>query len=86
MTKTKTKSNIKTKCPKDPTYAIFLKSRWFKDIKYDNMNANQTRPDRVKSRNASASKELCDYPFKTGNWRISKQILHSKTQSSCVKV
>ena len=28
-----------------PTYAIFLKSRWFKDIKYDNMSANQTIPD-----------------------------------------
>ena len=35
MTKTK------TKCIKDPTYAIFLKSRGSKDIKYD----IQTRPD-----------------------------------------
>ena len=46
MTNTKTKTNTntntktKTKCIEDPTYAIFLKSREFKDIKYD-----QTRPD-----------------------------------------
>ena len=30
----------KAKCIEDPTYAIFLKSRQFKDIKYD-----QTRTD-----------------------------------------
>ena len=39
MTKTKTKTNTKTKTKtkyqKDPTCAIFLKSRRFKDIKYD---------------------------------------------------
>ena len=36
-TKTKTKTNpkIKTKILKDPTFAIFLKSLGFKDIKYD---------------------------------------------------
>ena len=40
-TKTKTKTNTKPKYLKDPTYAIFLKSRRSKDIKYD----IQTKPD-----------------------------------------
>ena len=31
-TKTKTKTMTKTKCSKDPSHAIFLKSREFKDI------------------------------------------------------
>ena len=39
-TKTKTMTNTNTKCTQHPTYAIFLKSRQFKDIKYD-----QTRTD-----------------------------------------
>ena len=30
-----TKTKTKTKCLKDPTYAIFLKSIGFKDINYD---------------------------------------------------
>ena len=34
-TKTKTKTKTNTKCLKDPSNAIFLKSREFKDIKYD---------------------------------------------------
>ena len=44
MTKTHTKTNTKTKtrtnkkCLKDPSHAIFLKSREFKDIKYDTNN------------------------------------------------
>ena len=29
------KKNWTEKCSKDPTYAIFLKSWWFKDVKYD---------------------------------------------------
>ena len=33
-------TRTKAKCIEDPTYAIFLKSRQFKDIKYD-----QTRTD-----------------------------------------
>ena len=33
-TKTNTNTKTKTKCIDDPTYAIFLKSREFKDIKY----------------------------------------------------
>ena len=40
IVKTNTKTKTKTKCIEDPTYAIFSKSREFKDIKYD-----QTRPD-----------------------------------------
>ena len=34
-TNTKTKTKTNTKCLKDPSNAIFLKSREFKDIKYD---------------------------------------------------
>ena len=34
-TKTKTKTMTKTKCLKDPSHAIFSKSREFKDIRYD---------------------------------------------------
>ena len=34
-TKTKTQKKTNTKCFKDPMYAIFLKSRGFKDFKYD---------------------------------------------------
>ena len=34
-TNTKTKTKTKTKCFKDQMYAIFLKSRWLKDFKYD---------------------------------------------------
>ena len=37
-TKTKTKTMTKTKCSKDPSHAIFLKSREFKDIRYDAYN------------------------------------------------
>ena len=32
---TKTKTMTKTKCSKDPSQAMFSKSREFKDIKYD---------------------------------------------------
>ena len=41
MTKTHTKTNTKTKtmtmtkCLKDPSYAIFSKSKTFKDIRYN---------------------------------------------------
>ena len=37
-TKTKTKTMTKTKCSKDPSHAMFSKSREFKDIKYDAYN------------------------------------------------
>ena len=35
---TKTNTKTKTKCPKDPSHAIFLKSWEFKDIRYDAYN------------------------------------------------
>ena len=34
-TKTKTQTKTNTKCFKDPMYVVFLKSREFKDFKYD---------------------------------------------------
>ena len=34
-TKTNTQTKTNTKCFKDPMYVIFLKSRGFKDFKYD---------------------------------------------------
>ena len=34
----KAKKMTKTKCSKDPSHAIFLKSREFKDIRYDAFN------------------------------------------------
>ena len=40
-TKTNTQTKTNTKCFKDPTYVIFLKSRGFKDFKYD-MEMNMT--------------------------------------------
>ena len=35
MTMTTTGTKTKTKCLKDPSHAIFSKSREFKDIRYD---------------------------------------------------
>ena len=51
-TKAQTKTKTKTNCSKDPTYVIFLKSRWFKDTKYGNMSnrPDQTRVSSVHSR------------------------------------
>ena len=43
MTNTKTKTN--TKCIEDPTYAIFSKSRQFKDINYDQTRPGQRREE-----------------------------------------
>ena len=43
MTKTKTKT--KTNCIEVPTYAIFSKSREFKDINYDQTKPDQTREE-----------------------------------------
>ena len=42
--KDKTKTRTNTKCIEDPTYAIFSKSREFKDIKYDQDKTDQDRP------------------------------------------
>ena len=44
---TKTKTN--TKCLKDPSHAIFLKSREFKDIKYDT-NSDHKYKDKYKDK------------------------------------
>ena len=49
MTKTK------TKCIEDPRYAIFSKSKEFKDIKYD-----QTRPDQDRSGQRREESNLAD--------------------------
>ena len=46
-TNTKTKKKTKTKFLKDPTCAIFLKSRGFKDIKY---GTHRPHPDRIHGR------------------------------------
>ena len=43
MTNTKTKTKTKT------TYAIFLKSREFKDIKYDQTRPKQARPGQTRT-------------------------------------
>ena len=47
-TKTKTKTMTKTKCLKDPSYAIFSKSREFKDIRYDAYNDKDDDKDKDK--------------------------------------
>ena len=46
QTQTKTKTKTKTKFLKDPTCAIFLKSRGFKDIKY---GTHRPHPDRIQT-------------------------------------
>ena len=45
-TQTQTKTKTKTKFLKDPTCAIFLKSRGFKDIKY---GTQRPHPDRIQT-------------------------------------
>ena len=45
-TKTKTMTKTNTKCTEHPTYAIFSKSRQFKDINYDQTRPDQTRQER----------------------------------------
>ena len=45
-TKTKTKTMTKTKCSKDPSHAMFSKSREFKDIKYDAYNNKYNEQDK----------------------------------------
>ena len=48
-TNTKTKTKTNTKCLKDPSHAIFLKSREFKDIKYDT-NSDHKYKDKYKDK------------------------------------
>ena len=40
------KTMTKTKCSKDPSHAIFLKSREFKDIRYDAYNDKYNDQDK----------------------------------------
>merc|ERR1712212_1140972 len=49
-TNTKTKTMTKTKCLKDPSHAIFLKSRKFKDIRYDGYNDAYNDKDKDKTK------------------------------------
>ena len=48
-TNTKTKTTTNTKCLKDPSHAIFLKSSEFKDIKYDT-NSDHKYKDKDKEK------------------------------------
>ena len=41
--KTMRKTMTKTKCSKDPSHAIFSKSREFKDIKYNEKNRDKDK-------------------------------------------
>ena len=51
-TKTKTKKMTKTKCPKDPSHAIFLKSLGFKDIRYDAYKDKDNDQEKDKDKSA----------------------------------
>ena len=74
-TKTKTKTMRKTKCSKDPSHAIFLKSREFKDTRYDayndkdndqekdNDNENDNDKDKDKDKDKSAENLNICYIF-----------------------
>ena len=57
-TKIKTKTMTKTKCSKDPSHAIFLKSREFKDIKYD-----QTRTEKRRIQSRGPNSRTCVLVF-----------------------
>ena len=48
QTNTKTKTKTNTKCLKDPSHAIFLKSREFKDIRYDAFDDKDNVKDKDK--------------------------------------
>ena len=70
-TKTKTKIMTKTKCSKDPSHAIFLKSREFKDIRYDAYNYkdndqekdNDNDKDKDKDKDKGAENHNIHYIF-----------------------
>ena len=51
--KKKTKTKTKTKCLKDPSQAIFSKSREFKDIRYDAYNDKGNDQDKDKDKTDS---------------------------------
>ena len=48
---------IMTKCLKDPSYAIFSKSREFKDIRYDAYNDKDNDQDKDKDKDKDKSAE-----------------------------
>ena len=68
-TKTKTMAKTKTKCLKDPSYAIFSKSREFKDFRYDAYNDKDNDQDKDKDKSAEQSKQML-YLLKAGGTRI----------------
>ena len=70
-TKTKTKTMTKTKCRKDPSPAIFSKSREFKDIRYDAYNDKDN--DQDKDKNAEKTQQML-YFLKAEGTRISNMI------------
>ena len=58
-TETKTKTQTKTKSKEDPTYAIFSKSREFRDIKYDQTRPGQTRPEKRRIQSRGPNSRTC---------------------------
>ena len=81
---TNTQIQLVMKCQKDPTYAIFLNSWWFNDVKnyitkcsiykYRNANANTNTQSRWKS--------PCDFSFRF--WFISKKDIGFSTKKKRV--
>ena len=61
-TNTKTKTKTNTKCLKDPSHAIFLKSREFKDIKYDT-NSDHKYKDKDKDKDNMTKRPSKCYIF-----------------------
>ena len=58
MTKTNTTTKTHTKCLKDPSYAIFSKSREFKDIRYDAYNDKDNCQDKDKDKGAEKTQHM----------------------------
>ena len=51
------KTMTKTKCSKDPSHAIFSKSREFKDIRYDAYNDKDNDQDKDKDKDKDKVKD-----------------------------
>ena len=82
-TNTETKTKINTKCIEDPTYAIFSKSRQFKDINYDQTRPGQTRADQNRPGQRREEPNLADLILELAfllkhKTNIMLQLLHSK--------
>ena len=69
-TKTKTKTMKKTKCSKDPSYAIFLKSWEFKDIRNDAYNDKDNNQEKDKDKDKDESVENLNICYIFENPRI----------------